>query len=145
MMNKKDFAGLNLLTGAVNALIAPTIDKNFATCPMVGYGSCRIIAHVGNSLDTLAADLKLELEVEHSDNGSTWVDCADTDILDPVTGTNTGTFAVIDAPAEDSAIFATEYVGGKAYCRMVLNVTGTHTNGTPIAVMYERGRPTVLN
>lgn len=136
---------VNLLTGAVNALIAPTVDKNFATCDLLGYGGCRIIVDLGNSGDTLSADLDIQLEVEHSDDDSTWSDCADTDITDSVTGSNTGTFAHIDAPSEDSAIFSTEYIGGKRYVRLVLNVTGTHTNGTPISVMYARFRPTIVS
>jgi hypothetical protein len=144
-MLKKDMGTVNLFSGAVNALIAPTIDKNFTTCDLLNYGGCAIIVDLGNSGDTLSGSVKIELEVEHSDDDSTWADCANADILDPVTGTNLGTFAVVDAPTEDSAIFRTEYVGGKRYVRLVLNVTGTHTNGTPISVMYARFRPVVVS
>lgn len=140
----RDLAGLDHLTGAVNALIAPTIDKNFATCALLHYDAVRHVVDLGNSGDTLSGSVKIELEVQHSDDDSTWVACADTDITGAVAGTNTGTYAVIDAPAEDSAIFTTEYIGGKAYTRTVLNVTGTHTNGTPISVQYIRYRKDVL-
>ena len=140
-MNRKDMAGVSTLTGAVAALIAPTIDVNYAACDLLHFDGCRISVHVGNSGDTLSGSVKIELEVEHSDDNSTWSDCADADLTTSVTGTNTGTFAVIDAPAEDSAIFQTEYLNSKRYVRVVLNVTGTHTNGTPIAVWYDRCRP----
>ena len=140
----RDFADVDHVTGAVNAAIAPSVDKNFLSVDLLHYGACRVVADVGNSGDTLSGSVKLELEIQHSDDDSTFTAAADTDIIGEVTGTNTGTFAVIDAPTEDSAIFTAEYVGGKRYCRMVLNVTGTHTNGTPVGCQYLRSRKDVL-
>jgi len=98
------------------------------------------VVNVGNSGDTLSGSVYIELEVETSDDNSTWVDAADAMITGAVTGTNTGTFAVINAPTEDSAIFTTAYLGRERYVRVVVNVTGTHSSGTPVATQYIRTR-----
>ena len=143
-MLRKDMAGVDSLTGAVNVTTGTMIDVNYAACDLLHYDGCRISVHVGNSGDTLGASLDIQLEVEHSDDASTWSDCANADLTTFVAGSNTGTFAHIDAPGEDSLIFQTEYLNDKRFIRCVMNVTGTHTNGTPIAVTYDRFRKDVI-
>lgn len=91
-----------------------------------------LVAHIGLSGDTLSGSVKIEMEVEHSEDNSSWSDCADADIDAAVTGTNTGTFAVIDAAADDEQIYKCNYIGSKRYVRVVANYTGTHTNGCPV-------------
>jgi hypothetical protein len=94
-----------------------------------------LVAHVGTSGDTLSGSVYLALEVEHSDDNSTFVDCADADIDAAVTGANTGTFAKIDDAAEDDAIYKCNYLGNKRYVRVVGNLVGTHTNGISFGAM----------
>ncbi len=94
-----------------------------------------LVAHVGLSGDTLSGSVKLEFEVQHSDaSGSGFAACADADIDAAVTGTNTGTFAVVDAAAEDELVYKCNYLGNKRYVKVIVNLTGTHTVGTPVAV-----------
>ena len=99
-----------------------------------GYSYNAFLALVGESGDTLSGSVMVELEVEESDDDSTYTDVADADLRGSVTGTNTGTFAVIDAAAEDDAAFECQYTGGSAYIRPVANLTGTHTNGIPLGI-----------
>ena len=138
----KDFyhnikAAISVVTATITA------DTNGTSVDMQGYKSCAFYAVVGNSGDTLSSSVKIELEIEDSPDDSTWTDAADADIradgTTAVTGTNTGTFALIDAPAEDSTVFVGEYTGNERYVRPVINVTGTHTNGTPIGIIAVRG------
>lgn len=97
----------------------------------VGVG---FVAHVGLSGDTLSGSVKIEFEVQHSDtSGSGYVACTDAEIDVAVTGTNTGTFAVVDAAADDEQLYKVNYLGTKRYVRVVANFTGTHTNGCPVA------------
>jgi hypothetical protein len=96
----------------------------------VGVG---VVATVGVSGDTLSPTVKAELELEHSDDGVTFTDCTDDDISAPVAGTNPGTFALVDDPAEDDRIYKVNYIGPKRYIRVVANLTGTHTNGFPFS------------
>jgi len=135
----KDFGGLTPITAILSQVL--TADANGATCDLLGFGGVAISFNVGNSADTLSGSVEINLEVQHSDDDSTWSACADTDIIDSVTGANTGTLAHIDAPAEDSNVFTTQYIGGKRYVRGVVNLVGTHTNGTPISCTYIRFRP----
>ena len=141
MMQYKDHGN----NGPLLAFIAQTAtgDVTGATCDLKDYDGCEIVVNVGNSGDTLSGSVYIELEVETSDDGSTWADAADADLSSSVTGTNTGTFAKIDAPAEDSAIFTVSYLGRERYVRVIANLTGTHTNGCPIGAHYNRTRAKV--
>ena len=65
-------------------------------------------------------------------------DAADADVQGYVSGTNDGCFAVIDAAAEDDAAYACTYRGSARYVRPVINVSGTHNNGTPIGIIAIR-------
>lgn len=126
----------------VSSLLIPatrTADANSSSIDVKDHGSAAILFHIGNSGDTLSGSVKIELELEHSDDNSTWSDCADADLSAAVTGTNTGTAAVIDDGAEDSLVVKVGYLGNKRYVRGVLNFTGTHTNGCPCAVLAIQG------
>lgn len=121
-----------------------TADGNSASVDLQGYNSVLFLVSVGESGDTLSGSVKIELEVEESSDDSTFTDAANVDVRDTVTGTNTGCFAVIDAATEDDAVYTCQYVGNKRYARVVVNVTGTHTNGTPLAILAVRGGAQVL-
>jgi hypothetical protein len=129
----------------VTSLLLPaanlTADTNSSSVDTRGFDSTMVVAHVGNSADVLSGSVFIELELEESDDDSVWNDCADIDVLDvsSETTTNTGTFALIDAPAEDSRPFKAAYIGNKRYVRLVVNVTGTHTSGTPISAVAVQG------
>ena len=116
-----------------------TADANSATMDLAAYRSCVLQAFIGVNGDTFSGSVKIELEVEHSDDDSVWSDCADADLLNTVVGTNPGTFAVIDANGETDALYQTGYIGSKRYVRVVANFTGTHTNGTIVGVSGLQG------
>lgn len=118
-----------------------TADADGLTIDTQGYGSVVLAVNVGESGDSLSGSIKIELEVEESDNDSDWTDVADADLQNTVDGTNDGTFAVIDAAAEDDAVYITGYTGTSRYVRVVINVTGSHTNGTPIGATAILGHP----
>lgn len=127
---------------SVSQLIDPdtlTADANSTAVDLQGYSSLMLVANVGASGDTLSGSVKIELEVEESDDNVTFTDVANADLHKSVTGTNVGTFAVIDDAAEDDAVYITGYQGNKRYVRVVANLTGTHTNGTPVSVSAIRG------
>lgn len=123
-----------------------TGDANGDTIDTQGFDSVALAVAVGQSGDTLSGSLKIELEVEHADDDGTgspdtWEDCADDDLLNFVSGTNNGTFAVIDDAAEDQQVYATGYKGDRRFVRVVANLTGTHTNGTPVGAVAIKGHP----
>ena len=127
-----------------NDLVAPTIDADGSSVDMVGYDAVTFLVDLGESNDTLSGSVMIELEVEESTDDSTFTDVADADLSDVVAGSNDGCFGVIDAAAEDAAIFSTTYRGTSRYVRPVINVTGTHTNGTPIGVIAIQHKTNLL-
>ncbi len=141
---------------AMDMLITPilstsTTDIDGSSIDMAEYGDATIMAAIGVSLDTLSGSVMVEMELEHSDDDSSWSDCADTDIevLSVATGavqttpsgTNPATWAVVDGAADDDAMFAVRYIGDKRYIRPVANKTGTHTNGIPVSAFAMRINP----
>jgi len=119
--------------------VAVTADVNSASVDTRGFDSLLLVVAVGESGDTLDASNDINLEVEDSPDDSAWTDCVDADLMAAVTGANTGTFAHIDAATEDDAVYFTGYRGTQRYVRVVVNVTGTHTNGTPIGIVAIQG------
>jgi len=118
--------------------VVVTADADGSSVDLLGYSGVTFLAAVGESGDTLSTSVYIELEVEDSADDSTFADCADALVTNSVTGNNTGTFAVINAAAEDDAVYATTYKGPKRYVRPVINVSGTHSNGTPIGIIAIR-------
>lgn len=116
-----------------------TADQNTTAVDTAGYGDLLAMVNVGESGDTLSGTVYILLELEHSDDNVTFTDCADADLTNYVTGLNTGTFARIDAAAEDDLAYFVGYKGNKQYVRVVINMVGTHSTGTPIAVTMVRG------
>lgn len=90
-----------------------------------------LMATIGAPGDTLSSSVKIEMEAQHSDDNSTFVACADSDLSAAAVGSNTGTIVSVQANAAASQIYKVNYLGSKRYVRVVDNRTGTHTNGTP--------------
>jgi len=133
-MKAKDFYNEMIAAYNVGAAI-PSVDANGAAVDLKDYrGGCLFVATVQDSLDTLSGSVYIELEIEESDDDSTYTDVADADLSNFVAGTNDGTFAKIIASTMVSNIYKCQYKGSSRYVRAVINVTGTHTNGTPLQI-----------
>ncbi len=132
----------DILSGAskVSMLTAQTITGNgtdtlSSAADLQGFeGGGLITVQMGNSGDTLATDLNVQLEVQESADDSTYTAVADSDLVGFVDGTNDGTFALVDAPAEDSTAFYAQYVGSKRYVKVNVNLTGNHATGVIIGI-----------
>lgn len=117
-----------------------TADTSGATVERTSDEITLFLANVGISLDTLSGSVYLEVEAQHSNDGSTWAAIPDAQLrkqdgtAGTVTGTNVGTLALINDPAEDDvAIGPVGYLGDNKYVRTYMNITGTHSNGIPVA------------
>lgn len=98
------------------------------------YEGALIVANVGASGDTLSGTVYLEIEVQESDDDSTYTAAANASIIgSTVTGHATGTIAKIDAAAEDECRVICGYKGTAKYLKINVRLTGSHTNGIPIA------------
>lgn len=54
---------------------------------------------------------------------------------------NAAATATIDDAAEDDAVIRFGYKGNKRYLQAVATATGSHSNGTPMAVLALLGSP----
>ncbi len=115
------------------------------TIDLQGYEGCEFIVDVGASGDTLSGSVYADFKLQEG-NASNMSDAAAVayaDMLGPIAASNAnGIFATVDDPAEDSTVLRVGYIGNKRYVRLFIDVTGTHTNGTPIAavVLLSHGR-----
>lgn len=133
----KDFIN-NMKVDQVIDPVVLTGDADGASVDMKEYARCTFIALIGESGDTLGSGVRLEMEVEESDDNSSFSDAPDADVINYVAGANDGCFAVIDAAAEDDAYAICTYRGDKRYVRPVANIVGTHSNGIPVGVIAIR-------
>jgi hypothetical protein len=101
---------------------------------LAGFDSAKMIAHIGDSGDTLSGSVYMTVAFQESDVlGSGYANIAADDLKG---GLND---VVIDAPTEDQVAVQRNYVGGKRYVRVLVTFTGTHTNGTPISAVVVKG------
>ena len=115
-----------------------TADADGASVDMKDFSHVAFYALVGESGDTLSGSLYILLEVEESDDDSSFTNVADADLTNSVTGATVGTFAKIDAAAEDDVVAVTQYRGTARYVRPVVNLVGTHSNGVPVGILALR-------
>lgn len=113
-----------------------------------GFGAAELVALLGVSGDTLSGSVKIDVKLQESDDDSTYTAVAADDALVGSDGVAAapdanGIIATIDAAAEDETKIRVGYIGGKRYVRLILDTTGTHTNGTPAAILGILGHPSL--
>jgi len=110
-----------------------------------GFDSLVLLAHVGESGDTLSGSVKLDFIITEGDeaDGSDQAIVDDEHVIHGVENydTATGIFATVDDAAEDDAVYQVGYAGYKRYVGLTVTKTGTHTNGTPVGVLAVKGTP----
>lgn len=126
--------------GVVQSIVPQVLssDTNGTAMDLQGYNSCLVAVHVGNSADTLNDTNTIELELEESDDNSTFTDVAAGD-MSGEQGSSGGLWNTLDAAAEDQAVFTVGYTGAERYVRPVVNFSGTHSTGTPISAIIMGG------
>ncbi len=133
-----------------NLGIVQTLDPSVTTATRVGapidrqgFESVEHIVSLGTSGDTLSPTVSLALKLEESEDGTNWTAVvSDSDVLGG-TVDGSGTFALIDDPSEDGQTIAVGYVGDARYCRVQVELSGIHTNGTPVASLALLGHGNV--
>ena len=131
---------INPAVSIINAV--KTAAGNRTGVDLQGYEQATVLVDVGAEGDTLSSSVYFEVSLEHSDDDSTYTDCAQADIVDGTISSG-GIFLKLDGttggdPDTTGGIFRVGYVGGKRYLRVVLAKSGTHSNGTPLGAMIVR-------
>lgn len=130
----RDFEANVLVNQVVDPVVADTdADEDGSSVDLKDYKHVFFVANIGESGDTLSSSVYIELELEESDDDSSFTDVDDADMTNTVDGANDGTFAKIVLAGDDKR-YVTQYKGSARYVRPVVNMTGTHTNGTPVSV-----------
>ena len=125
---------------SLNAIVKDA-DTNCTGVDSNGFSAVTHVVNVGAPGITFSSSNKVEIELEHSDDNSTFTDVtSNTDVVGGTVGTN-GLWQTIDANGDCNAVYAIGYVGGKRYSRVVLNYSGTHGTGTIFGVVGVKGRP----
>ncbi len=125
---------------AVSQVIDPataTTTQTSSTIDLQGYDSLSVVFSIGASGDTLSGSVYWTLKLQDSDDDSSYSDVAAAGVL------NTAATVTIDDPTEDDTAYTIGYSGGKRYVKAVATPTGTHTNGTPMAIIALRGTPSI--
>jgi len=110
-----------------------TSSQNSDILDTAGFEALNLSVLIGQSGDTLSGSVKWDYKVQHGDQ-SDLSDAADVSADDLI-----GAFTTVDDAAEDETQQSVGYIGGKRYVRVVITATGTHTNGTPHAVLATLG------
>ena len=117
-----------------------TGDANGTGVDLQGFESATAVFDVGAEGDTLSASVKIEGQLEHSDDNTNFSAVPTSQVTDGSTNA-TGVFVTYDANAEVPAVASIGYVGGKRYLRVVDQRTGTQSSGTPSSAMIIKGNP----
>lgn len=134
---------------AVNAIAPQTVTTAggaiaSGNLDLAGFLSAEIVVSFGASGDALSATDKLTVKLEHApdDNGAPGAYAAvDTmDVLGAVPDGD-GVVVTVDDPAEDDRAVRFGYVGPHRFLKVTVTPAGTHTTGTPVAVVLVKGHP----
>src|SRR5436305_2009976 len=90
------------------SLLVPAVrdaDTNSTGMDMCDSESGAMLVHIGASADTLSGTNKIELEMQESDDDSTYTAVANADVTNYVTGTNVGTAKVVLSNATSSQAY----------------------------------------
>ena len=125
---------------ALNA-IEKGSDTNCTAIDSQGFSSVVHVVNVGAPGITFSTSNKVDIELEHSDDNSTFTDVTSNTDVTGGTVDSSGVFQTIDANGDCNKVYAIGYVGGKRYSRVVLNFSGTHGSNTIFGVMGVKGHP----
>ena len=123
------------------APILKTADVNGTGIDLKGFSSAALIVNCGANGDTFSSTVKTNLQIEHSDDDSTYTDVTSNTDVTGGTVDSSGTFMTIDADGEMGKTYGIGYVGGKRYIRVVIDIVGTHSNGSIYGAVVAKGTP----
>lgn len=116
----------------LNTVVATTT-KTSTAIDMQGYDSLMVLFSLGIAGDTLSGSVYWTLKLQHSDDDSSYADVTAASLH------NGAATVVVDALTKDETVIPFGYNGGKRYVKAVATPTGTHSNGTPMAILAVKG------
>tara|TARA_R110001592_G_scaffold343282_1_gene633667 strand:- start:568 stop:1014 length:447 start_codon:yes stop_codon:yes gene_type:complete len=123
---------INVEVGLVPVLV--TADTNCASVDLSDVMSCAFVVNTGIEGVTLSSSVKFEFYLEESDDNSTFTAVTSSKSVTGKAVTSTGIFLTLDANSETPQITTIGYIGGKAFARVRIDATGSHSTGTPMGI-----------
>jgi hypothetical protein len=121
-----------------------------AACDLSNFKGAAATVCIGTFGDTQSASIFIEAELQESDDNVTYTPCPNANLQlkagrSVLTGTATGTFmqTKTGAGADTAGLYEAGYLGNKRYLKVNMRLTGTHTVGTPSAVIFRLGEASV--
>ena len=118
-----------------------TADTNGTTVDRIGFESVMFLVNSGIEGDTLSGSVKFDFILEESDDDATFSAVTSSTSVTEGSVDSSGIFLTLDANGETPQTSQIGYIGGKRYVRVKIDVTGSHSNGTPISVQAVLGNP----
>ena len=118
--------------------------KTSSACDMRGYDGGLFVIYYGASLDTLAAGVAMEAKLtECATEDGAYTDVADADVVSDIDDQDNA-FGLINITGEDSNLYGLSYIGDENFVKVVITLTGAHTNGTPLCVFACKKLPRLM-
>lgn len=120
-------------------------DANGSGVDLKGFQSATVLIAVGVGGITFSGTNKIEFQLQHSDDNSTFSAVGSGDVIlgqnaDASVGAG-GIVRSLVAAHGTPSVAEVGYIGGKRYIRAVADFSGTHGSGTPMSVTVVRGHP----
>jgi hypothetical protein len=112
-------------------------DNTPAAVDMLNYRGATILLNIGVGGITFSGTNKVEFVLTHSDDGTTYTNVTETDIIQDANDTlqpalANGIIANLIAAHAAATTSKIGYIGGKRYLKLLADFSGTHGTGTPI-------------
>ena len=121
-------------------------DTTPAAIDLLDYQSATLLLHIGVGGITFTGTNKIEFVLTHSDDGTTYINVTDDDVIKdayaPASISN-GIVRALTAAHAAATVQKLGYVGGKRFVKLLPDFSGTHAAGTPIAASIVRARATL--
>lgn len=105
--------------------------------------SATLLLHIGVGGISFSGTNKIEFVLTHSDDGTTYVNVTDDDVIKdafaPASIAN-GIVRALTAAHAAADVQKLGYIGGKRYLKLQADFSGTHGTGTPIAATVVKTR-----
>ena len=118
-----------------------TADANGTGVDLQGFESAMVVVNTGVEGDTLSGSVKFDFILEESTDDSTYTAVTSSTSVTEGSVDSSGIILTLDANGETPQISQIGYIGGKRYIRCKIDVTGSHSNGTPMGAVVVLGNP----
>ena len=130
---------------AVNLKVAPAMSPGTYAADEIGVAidtsganSIALMASIGPGGDTFTATKRIDVVMEHSDDGQAWEAVADDDVTG-VANVENGVVLSLRETHPDDTVHGIGYIGYRRFIRASLDFNGTHAAGTPVSIVAVQG------